>query len=508
MSDTDRDAGPPGSSTFEAAVNLAKLCIGSGVLALPYASWKGGLLFSPIGIAVIAFWNYIACSQMIRCKRACSKYTLWPGRGLSSTYSLIAYAGIGWPGVYTIDISIIITLLGVCISYQIAFASLVSDIPFIHLSRTTLSILSGLHVFPVSCAKDVGILSSYSLAGLVCLLMGIFVIICYGIWQFGAETIGNTGAVALSDSSAVSPLTYFPASLDDMTIYFGVTVFCFGLCSLTFPVEESMRNKKEIEKAVSWCLLFVLSVYTIVGDGVAILYSRHPDGISSNILQNLPEKATAATMVRFSMAAVCLLTYPLTLVPPAQMIEQLLIQNLSTCGTSGKYAYNTLRGGGGGGGGSGNIAGVEKHQSINDSNIEDFDVASYEPSTFLRCMVRASLIALCTFIATSTPCFGSVISLLGCFTVSILSFVMPAILHLRLVTIPAQQRDLLQRNDVEGDLNVGDELVPRLFLNISPPHTQYKIDMFLIVLGTITCFWGTVISFVRFQQSRAETGTC
>jgi amino acid permease len=49
------------SSTFGAAINLSKLAIGTGVLALPYATSRGGLLFGPVCLALIALWNGVAC---------------------------------------------------------------------------------------------------------------------------------------------------------------------------------------------------------------------------------------------------------------------------------------------------------------------------------------------------------------------------------------------------------------------------------------------------------------
>ena len=50
------------STAFEAGVNLAKISIGTGILALPFATvHSGGLLLSPVinaGIAVLNGMNY------------------------------------------------------------------------------------------------------------------------------------------------------------------------------------------------------------------------------------------------------------------------------------------------------------------------------------------------------------------------------------------------------------------------------------------------------------------
>jgi hypothetical protein len=78
-------------------------------------------------IAVIAAWNFLASSLLMECKSACINVA-FPDH-LSSTFSKVAYAGAGKLGVLITDISIIITLLGVCIAFQITFATLLRDVP-------------------------------------------------------------------------------------------------------------------------------------------------------------------------------------------------------------------------------------------------------------------------------------------------------------------------------------------------------------------------------------------
>ncbi len=475
------------SSTIAAGINLAKLCIGTGILALPYATLHGGLIFSPIGIALIALWNGIACIMLMRCKRA-FKYNEIAQKStqhLSSPYSRIAYAATGSIGVYTIDFSIIITLLGVCVTYQIAFASLVSDIPGNILSIKLLTIISGLCVYPVSCAKNVGILAQYSLFGLVFLLIGVTAIFGFGIYSFGID--GSKSNVT------AQPLHDWPLSTEDMTSYMGVAIFCFGVCSLVFPVEANMKKKKEINIAVLYCLLFVWSIYTVVGDGLALLYVHDSRGIMSNILQNLPIQSASAIAVRVSMAAVCLFTFPLTLVPPAQMIEQLLHHNLRFFlpSSSGKgllshtTSYTSIEGS------DSNKAGAGDPNEERSSEMYSEDIE--EPPTTLRFSVRFLLISMCTVLAISIPCFGDVISLLGSFTVSILSFVMPPILHYRLVS----SQLLTSYNRIH--LEFKNDRVS--------PLTQAVIDLVFFVLGVCLCLFGTYINSVVVINKMA-LGSC
>lgn len=274
------------------------MCIGAGVLALPYAAERGGLFFSPVIMGLVAAWNGIACNMMIECKRSIAGRHIPPG--ISSTYSKIAYVGAGYFGVFLTDFSIIVTLLGVCIAYQITFATLFHEIPGCNLSKTALTIISGAIVLPVSCTKDVGFLSNFSFAGLICLIIGVFSILVYGLWNYGNESV----EYPMQSLTSNNTLSLLPTTFSDATTFIGVATFCFGLCSLAFPIEESMKNKDEFGKAVTWSLIFVWFVYVLIGDMGSFLYIHDLAGIKDNILSNLPQQSFAASLVRLSMACV------------------------------------------------------------------------------------------------------------------------------------------------------------------------------------------------------------
>jgi amino acid permease len=293
------------------------------VLALPYSTAKGGLLFAPFCIAGIALWNSEACRLMMECKDNLDMASL--PTDLSSTYSKIAYTGAGRMGVAITDTAIVVTLLGVCIAYQITFSQLLQQIPWTANSTGVLSIISGLIVFPISCVHNVGMLAAFSIFGMVCLIVSVFAILTYGFLYYGdsAVEMGEDGP-----NNHLLPL--WPESISHLTSFVGVSVFCFGLCSLAFPVEESMQRRNEFPTAVLWCLVFVWTLYVLLGDGGAILFAAAPNGIQDNILGNLPVDSKVALVVRLAMAGVSLLTYPLTLVPPAQMIEHYLLSYTQT----------------------------------------------------------------------------------------------------------------------------------------------------------------------------------
>jgi amino acid permease len=259
-----------GCTCFEAVVNLTKLCIGTGILALPFSANKGGLILSPIIIAIIALWNLYNIFLLLKCKEICEEKKFDNRSKISSTYSWIAYASFGWFGVVFIDMCIIITLIGVCITYQIVFADLIHP-EMNNVSKSTLIIVSSVIVYPMSCSKGVGVLAKISLYGLICLLISIISIVLFGVKSYGDYTSNNS-------------IPLWPATSLDLFSNVGISSFGFGVCALVLNIEESMDNKKEIKKASLLSLVFVWFIYSIVGDGVAILYLNDPIGIKSKTI--------------------------------------------------------------------------------------------------------------------------------------------------------------------------------------------------------------------------------
>jgi hypothetical protein len=58
---------PNGATVFQTSLNIAKLCMGTGTLALPFAAQKGGLMFNMIGLGVIVVWNYYSADCLLGC---------------------------------------------------------------------------------------------------------------------------------------------------------------------------------------------------------------------------------------------------------------------------------------------------------------------------------------------------------------------------------------------------------------------------------------------------------
>ena len=255
-------------SLLNATINIVKLSIGCGTLALPFSSFACGLLMSPIVNLCVAAVNYFACVLVLRSRKV-SEHIPTP-RNVLSTYSKVAYAGCGWIGVGVVEFSILVTLLGVCISYQITFAEMIVDIPHNPFPSYVLSIICGVLLYPLSIGKNVDSLAVVSLVGIGCLLLSVVAIIVFGIVMYGND--------ASTNGIDFQVISLWPTSIASFTSYIGVATFCYGQASLIFPIEESMKTRSEIFSALKYGIIFIWFTYIFVGDGIAYLYAFSPSG--------------------------------------------------------------------------------------------------------------------------------------------------------------------------------------------------------------------------------------
>ena len=57
---------PAGASAEQTAINISKMCAGTGTLALPFAAEQGGLAFHLVGLFLIAAWDYKGSTYLLR----------------------------------------------------------------------------------------------------------------------------------------------------------------------------------------------------------------------------------------------------------------------------------------------------------------------------------------------------------------------------------------------------------------------------------------------------------
>ena len=123
-----KDVRLDGGSVFEATLSLVKICVGSGIYALPWAITQAGALAVP-GILALVTWNWYTAWQLLAARKAITRRgNHSPGSLMQrSAYSMLVHAALGTAGVLVLEGALVTVLLGVCASMQIQAAQLLES---------------------------------------------------------------------------------------------------------------------------------------------------------------------------------------------------------------------------------------------------------------------------------------------------------------------------------------------------------------------------------------------
>ena len=418
-----------GSSVIQTALNMTKLCMGTGTLALPFAAEKGGLLFNVVGLALIAIWNYYCANCVLRC-RDCLPQTSNCGDSYSdierpsarqqqiygsvddqerlqqpykrktppvgtTPYASVAWYAAGPAGLLVVDLLMLLLMIMLIIAYEVAMISFIDDMPVTTGSRKVDIIIPSVIVALLSCSPDVSFLSKFSIIGLLALALSFIVIVWQGLVENGLTGFQST------------TLNLWPRNITDASSWFGVVVFGYGIVPFILNFHESMKRPQHIGLAMKMGLTLVFVGYIIISSGVRILFSPS-HSFDGDVLQALPTNSWLALIVRLLMTFVVAMTAPLIVVPCGEMIE-------------GKL-------------------GIQVNEM------------------YKRIAIRVLLCVLCTGLAEYAPGFVHIVSFIGCFCVSIVGFILPPLFCIQLRDINRKERmskmDFLSYCDI-GALVIG-----------------------------------------------------
>ena len=373
-----------GTSYAETVLSLSKICIGSGVLALPWGIVQGRSIALP-GMVLIAVWNWYTSWQLLRCQRVMRRrkesledslsFSDSPARAPKqrSSYSAIVHAVLGRAGMLLFEGSLTAVLFGVCCSLQIQSANLVVSVfPFVPYVYFILG--SAVPLVPLVLQRSLRGISWISAVALVVLLIGLSAVAFVGVvshgvppapWQFSARP-----------------------SAEDLSCFLGIALFAFGMQALVLPVCDGMRERERAPSALLLACSLVTGFYLLMGFGIARLFAASADGVQQLIILNLPDQTAVKALVCCCSALMALLSYPLMAMGVVQL----------------------LRGAG--------LLGA----------------ADAEDGVRRELLLRAALLACSTAIAAAIPKFGLIAGVVGCLTL-VNGQLLPPLLHLRICCV-------------------------------------------------------------------------
>jgi amino acid permease len=382
------------ASCKNVAINLAKTAAGTGILALPFACQRGGLLLFVFGTIIIAMWNVFSLSKLCDCLALLLEVEHVPSSKFfqrppppagTATLGKIAYYALGATGLVVLDIMLLLLLSGIVIAYEVAILSFSKGTPFTTRNNLLDAMILAVMLVPLCLVEDLSSLSKLSRLGLIVLALTMLVIAGYGVSGYGERRI---------NSSDLNTFHWLPCDgIAGVSDWFGCVVFGFGIVPLTFNFRDAMAQPEFLPKTSMVSMLLVAAAYIVTG---VVLLHLYPD-IHDDVLSELPG-GWLATVARLAMIVVVMATAPLLVVPCAEIVE-------------GKIH--------------------------NDGQIH--------PTSQL--LARSGISLTTVAISVTLPGFVTVLAFVGCFSVALVSFCVPPLLHWILLRQIYQAKDQLRNYD-------------------------------------------------------------
>jgi amino acid permease len=436
------------ASMSQTIINMAKTCMGTGCLVLPFAAKQGGLVLHTIGLFAIAAWNVYTVQRLCACvdyipkqqkhhqfkEKETATTTAAPDEttsllnsnpttnddeeGMNTTrtedttkdsfsnnnqqqqfqplpqqhppegtamFGQVIWYALGGTGLIVLDIFMLLFLMGVLVTYVNAMRSFLRDTPLTTGSTGMDCCILIAIMGPLSIVPHMGYLAAASGVGLLVLAWTFCVVAGYGI--MGHINHQDTADESASTFSSFNLLPHH--GLWGISHWFGCVVFSFGVAPLTYNYRSSMADPSQMVPA-TWLALMGVAVAYIA---VAVLFLVLFPELDSDILQELPKTGNniLPILTRVSMVLVVLMTAPLLIVPCGELLE-------------GK---------------------VHKHLVVYGRTILDLEVSAQ----WMRIVFRFGICFVAVGISLYVPGFVDVLSFVGCCCVAMVGFCIPPLIH-------------------------------------------------------------------------------
>jgi len=375
------------SSTTQTCLNLIKIMIGTGVLAIPFAATQGGLIFHIIGLAVVTIWNSYSVYCLDRSKIYIDTNTTMTDSYKktipknTSTFGLITWHAFGTVALHCIDFVFGVFMFGLLIAYEDAILGFAADTPLTTGHKRNDATCLLIVLLPILTMKDYSAISKISAFG-TSILFAIFgMIAIYGLQQHGFDGFDTT--------TFCDRLNLYPASFTAFSNWFGVAAFSFGIVPFVYSVQGSMQQPTKLMPTMNIALLVAFVAYVIMGDLISIIFV---DGIHGDVLSVLPIDTLLPSTLRFGMILTIISSIPLILIPLSELVYDKLIANNNMDKKNDTTTNNK-----------------NKHLLI----------------------IRIVIAIACAIVSVEVPNFIYVISFLGCCCNAAISFAFPPLLHVQ-----------------------------------------------------------------------------
>ncbi|KAJ8737255.1 hypothetical protein PYW07_000526 [Mythimna separata] len=315
LSDIEEDFDPhkyrkiPHPTTYaETMIHMLKGCLGAGLLAMPNAVSRVGIVFGVLGIAGIGFFATYCIQVLVLAQyQLCKKER----RGYMAYTKSMRFAVSKGPKILRptttlfaslVDFFIFFWQIGICAIYFVFFAENIKQVyDFYSAPGVTISVrLLICYGYPVALAmsmiKNLKLLTPFSSISNMFLAVGLLLTFFYLIEE----------DVEIDESKMLAVNT-----IADIPVFIGITLFALEAVGVILALEYNMERPKEF---TGWCGLFSIGMVIILGLYISLGVSgflKYGKECKGSITLNLPQHEKKAQAVKIAFTVALFLSYPL-----------------------------------------------------------------------------------------------------------------------------------------------------------------------------------------------------
>lgn len=286
--------------SVRAASNLFISVVGAGVLGLPYAFKRSGLVQGTVVMVLIAALNLHCMLLLVKCKKR-----LESTAGVV-TYNEVAATVLGKTGQRIVEVLLILSQSGFCVAYMVFIAQNLAPMTGY---RGFWFVLGACPVVvSLALLRGVRALAPFSLVADVANILGMIVVFYDYFGAFKQR-------VEFAEFKSFSNLPFL----------FGVVIYSYEGIGMILPVEASMKRKEKFPLTLTFVMTLITIIYVSFG---AVGYAAYGEATRDIITLNLPHDWSTIA-VKLALCLGLLFTFPVMLVPVFEILERSLQQKES-----------------------------------------------------------------------------------------------------------------------------------------------------------------------------------
>ncbi|DAZ99393.1 TPA: hypothetical protein N0F65_005295 [Lagenidium giganteum] len=269
--------------------------LGSGVLGLPFAFKKCGILLGLVTLVAVSSVSTYCMLLVVRCK-----YKLKEQGKNVTKYGEIGHFALGRVGSILVNSALVISQTGFCVAYLIFIST--NAHKFLGVSKELVVSVCVPPLIGFTLLKHMKELAFVSIV---------------------ADVMNFTGLAIVY----VADLSYMPLDSDQIEtlgvwssvpFFFGVASYCFEGVGMVLPLENSMQNKTHFTPILISTVVIITSVYATFG---ICGYLAFGEATLDVLTLNMEGNGGMATMVKLFLCAGLFFTYPLMLFPVFETVQ-------------------------------------------------------------------------------------------------------------------------------------------------------------------------------------------